>query len=862
MTDKLGCTSLLHMGTPNAQLSALSHFELALANLTANMISLDREQLLHVKRHTDQLRTVLRKSAVDDASCKEDLQKGAALKSDNAFAEDDVDVDAGGTLSSVRVDLNAATPNSSGDYCVQPISKHWEPKNKFSCVETSRLPDNITGDLGIPGNTLLEEAKETNTETQPCLTSEKRGKTFLCGVKDMAASAVSTGFQELGLAHQNSGPHSLDRAVSRFVDEHSRSPSRDHENLIEFFRRRLICIFQEIDTDGTGYVDRRELRDAIIAVGAKPSKAWKLLSEIDKDGDNTISKSEWKAMVSKLEQGECSSEMEEFVDLLALRIAKRTTLFDSQSKRSRFMLSPGSSIRLTWDLLIFLLLLYIAMSLPISLAFGDAALEIVEEIVDLIFITDVAVNFRTGYINHDGGEVLDWRKVGCRYLKGWFLLDLCSSVPIHSISGLMLPNLQPAKLMKLGKVTKAVHVLRFGKLVRLWKDSDIGDKIDELMTSKGLHAVVAVLKLLVLSILVCHWMACLMLVSGEGFLKDYDVVDNTHVPRYLAALYWATMTMTTVGYGDITPISDMERLYCTVAMLLGGFGYAYVVGAITTAISESNLNRRAYKERMGLIQSWLEYHSEFPRKLRLRVCRYFREFLTQKTAMDDTAILNDLSPALRNDVCMYLINDEVRHNPLFSDIPARSLAYLVPILQFRTVAANETIVNKDDPGTGMYIITDGIASLRRDGDMGDSRDLCAGDSFGEEVLLGKERQYRYSVVAKEKVTLFEVPQLQFTAQLKSMPHLMTRILMNYSTLTGRDTQRPSVRKGGRSSLIRAGSIGIPPEFSDEVITVLHDFATRLDDMNTRMHGLSLPHPHRIQSCKREATISDSGQGSP
>jgi len=145
--------------------------------------------------------------------------------------------------------------------------------------------------------------------------------------------------------------------------------------------------------------------------------------------------------------------------------------------------------------------------------------------------------------------------------------------------------------------------------------------------------------------------------------------------------------------------------------------------------------------------------------------------------------------------------------------------------------------------------------------MCDSRDLCAGDSFGEEVLLGKERQYRYSVVAKEKVTLFEVPQLQFTAQIKSMPHLMTRILMNYSTLTGRDTQRPSVRKGGRSSLIRAGSIGIPPEFSDEVITVLHDFATRLDDMHTRLHGLSLPHPHRIQSCKREATISDSGQGS-
>jgi len=162
---------------------------------------------------------------------------------------------------------------------------------------------------------------------------------------------------------------------------------------------------------------------------------------------------------------------------------------------------------------------------------------------------------------------------------------------------------------------------------------------------------------------------------------------------------------------------------------------------------------------MGLIQSWLGYRNEFPRKLRLGVCRYFKELLTQKTALDNTAILNDLSPAFRHGACRY-IQHEVHHNPLFSDIPARALAYLVPIKQLRSVAAKEHIGDVGNPGTSVYVVANGIVSLREDCDMADIRVLCAGDSFGQEALLGKERQYQYPLVAKEKVTLKVVHMLE------------------------------------------------------------------------------------------------------
>lgn len=40
--------------------------------------------------------------------------------------------------------------------------------------------------------------------------------------------------------------------------------------------------------------------------------------------------------------------------------------------------------------------------------------------------------------------------------------------------------------------------------------------------------------------------------------------------QFIAAIYWATTTITTIGYGDITPTSTAERVVAMIVMLLGG----------------------------------------------------------------------------------------------------------------------------------------------------------------------------------------------------------------------------------------------------------------------------------------------------
>ena len=65
-----------------------------------------------------------------------------------------------------------------------------------------------------------------------------------------------------------------------------------------------------------------------------------------------------------------------------------------------------------------------------------------------------------------------------------------------------------------------------------------------------------------------------MAATGDGWYESYpsDDVDSSDWywgRQYLVALYWAFTTMTTVGYGDVTPQTDEERIFCIFAMIIG-----------------------------------------------------------------------------------------------------------------------------------------------------------------------------------------------------------------------------------------------------------------------------------------------------
>lgn len=103
-----------------------------------------------------------------------------------------------------------------------------------------------------------------------------------------------------------------------------------------------------------------------------------------------------------------------------------------------------SPFKAVWDWLILLLVIYTAIFTPYSAAFllndseerkrrecgySCSPLNVVDLIVDIMFIIDILINFRTTYVNQNEEVVSDPAKIAIHYFKGWFLIDMVAAIP-------------------------------------------------------------------------------------------------------------------------------------------------------------------------------------------------------------------------------------------------------------------------------------------------------------------------------------------------------------------------------------------------------------------------------------------------
>ena len=49
--------------------------------------------------------------------------------------------------------------------------------------------------------------------------------------------------------------------------------------------------------------------------------------------------------------------------------------------------------------------------------------------VDIMFIIDIVINFRTTYINENEDVVSEPSKIAVHYFRGWFIIDLVAAIP-------------------------------------------------------------------------------------------------------------------------------------------------------------------------------------------------------------------------------------------------------------------------------------------------------------------------------------------------------------------------------------------------------------------------------------------------
>lgn len=232
----------------------------------------------------------------------------------------------------------------------------------------------------------------------------------------------------------------------------------------------------------------------------------------------------------------------------------------------------GDNFSIVYD--VFMLIAITASIIPLMFVEDTAVFRVIEIITVSLFILDYALRWFTADFKLKKGG---WSFV-LYPLTGWAIIDLLSILPGLSVLG---------RGFKIFRVTRLLRILRLFKFIRYTSKIQLLGRV--IIKERGVL-------LTVLGISVFYvFLTALIMFNVEPRVNP--ITGNTNFEDFFDALYWATVTLTTVGYGDMIPVTDVGRL---VSMLSSLFGIAIIAlpsGVITASYLDELRNLKAYNSQ-------------------------------------------------------------------------------------------------------------------------------------------------------------------------------------------------------------------------------------------------------------------------
>ena len=86
--------------------------------------------------------------------------------------------------------------------------------------------------------------------------------------------------------------------------------------------------------------------------------------------------------------------------------------------------------------------------------------------------------------------------------------------------------------------------------------------------------------------------------SNDSWIVRKGIEHSAPLTQYLYSLYWSVITMTTVGYGDITPGTNIEYIFAIITALIGASLYAFVIGNIASILSNLDAAKTKFNKEI------------------------------------------------------------------------------------------------------------------------------------------------------------------------------------------------------------------------------------------------------------------------
>lgn len=227
---------------------------------------------------------------------------------------------------------------------------------------------------------------------------------------------------------------------------------------------------------------------------------------------------------------------------------------------------------------IYILILVILSAIPLMMKLWTEQIVILDQTITILFIIDYCLRWATADFVPILKKRPRWQAFVLYPLTPMAIIDLLAIAP-------MFLSLPWTPIMPLTQYIQILRIMRVFRCVRFFKTMRY--------TKSFLYICRAVKREGRLLVMVMA-LALLYLFASAAFMfsVEPDTFDN-----FFEAIYWATAMLTTVGYGDIYPVTEAGRFVSILSSFFGTAVIAMPAGIITAGFMEEINKERFHNER-------------------------------------------------------------------------------------------------------------------------------------------------------------------------------------------------------------------------------------------------------------------------
>ena len=421
---------------------------------------------------------------------------------------------------------------------------------------------------------------------------------------------------------------------------------------------------------------------------------------------------------------------------------------DMEERAPWFVISPHSKIRICWDLASTAVLLSMVYYIPYQVAFVGTSREfaIFEWFVTVWFSIDIILSFITAYETNDGILIFEPYDIAKHYCRTYLLVDVIATVPFS----LLIHERRSEAFGRFSKTLKIPRLLRYTRAFKLIRVYGMESVVQQLLYFAQVHpALIRLIQIVLVALIGVHLFACFWYSLGTSYqdknltpadctwhFEDDDLEReyNSLAKRctwlqaqglsegdgnlflYTLSLYWTLATVSTIGYGDITPYNTKEMIYTCTVMIAGVAWYSLILTSVAKTF-ESRDKVTDLNWRTRVLNRFVHKH-RIPPHLASAIHSHNRQLfdLGHHWRNEDTQaydLIAALSKPLFRILALHVEGNLISKIPWFDGKPNAFVADAVVLLQPQIAVAGEVLIAPGTVADAFHVILFGKIAIRR-----------------------------------------------------------------------------------------------------------------------------------------------------